>query len=224
MKNTFLLVLIFFSIVVFSQEKDLKKVSIDALLTETQFSNDHPDAMELIWWIPTEFWEISFLQDNSSSQEDINALKAMFDGYELFAVVKGKIGYFGGITYEPLEVILNELEVTYKNKTLEQVKKDKIPSDLLNFLSAMQPMMANMFGSMGENMHFVLMQDNPAKSVLPINAIGEDNLTIKLAEFTQEVDLPLSKLLKEKVCPIDKELHSGKWQYCPFHGNELTAQ
>ncbi|PVW14188.1 hypothetical protein [Marixanthomonas spongiae] len=224
MRKLLIILLLVSSVSVYSQEKDLTNVSIDGLLGETQFSNDHPDAMELVWWIPTEFWEISFLQDGSSSEADIQALKALFEGYELFAIVKGKIGYFGGITYEPLEAILKELKVRYKNTDLKPVQKEEIPSDLLNFLSAMQPMMANLFGTMGENMHFVLMQDSSSKTVLPIKATGNDNLTITLADFTKEVDLPLSKLLKEKVCPVDNAMHSGKWHFCPFHGKELIAQ
>lgn len=224
MRKTILLILIFSSLSVFSQEKELKQVSLDKFLTEIQFSSDNPDAMEMVWWIPSEFWEVSFSQDNTVSDEDIKALKDVLNGYELFAVVKGKIGYFGGITYEPLEEILKQLKITYKENELMPVKREKIPSDLLNFLSAMQPMMANMFGTMGENMHFIIMQDDLTKTVLPINPTGNDTLKIVLDDFTKEVNLPLSSLLKERECPVDNELHSGKWQFCPYHGKKLVAQ
>ncbi|MCH9660463.1 MAG: hypothetical protein K0U54_06085 [Bacteroidetes bacterium] len=223
-KRTLIGALLLVCLTLTAQKKDIKQVSIDALLTETQFSSDAPDDLEMVWWLPQVFWEVSFAQDETTTAADIQALKDMFADYELFAVVKGKIGYFGGITYTPLEEIQEILKITYNGQELAMTDMKDIPSDLINFLTIVQPMMSNMLGPMGENMHFIFMENNPTQAVLPINPIGNSPLEIELGTFKTGPDLPLGSLLEEKLCPKDQKMLSGKWTYCPFHGTELKAK
>ncbi|ARV10040.1 hypothetical protein BTO05_10480 [Winogradskyella sp. PC-19] len=62
-----------------SQEKDFEKVSIDKLISETQFSSDNMDYIEFVWWVPTEYWEVVFSQDptttDAQSQEIIKIIE-----------------------------------------------------------------------------------------------------------------------------------------------------
>ena len=88
----------------------------------------------------------------------------------------------------------------------------------------MKPMVVNMFGPMGENMHFVFFENNNKSTVLPIDPKSSETVTFTLGTYVKEVTLPLNSMLLEKKCPIDKSLHSGKWSYCPFHGEKLIAQ
>ncbi|RDK88857.1 hypothetical protein [Marinirhabdus gelatinilytica] len=206
------------------QFKEPENVSIDELMLDIQYTKEDPDELVMIWWIPLEFWEVSNAQDPTTSPEDFKALKAILEGYEIVAVVKGTIGYFGGINYEPKEDILKQIKVEYKGEELQQVPQKKITGDLGNFFAMMQPMMVNMFGPMGENMHFVFLENNITSKVLPIDSRKENDVTFTLGDFTKKVDLPLNSLLLEKKCPRDKQLHSGKWSYCPFHGTKLVSQ
>lgn len=224
MKNILLVAALLCSFTIYSQYKDLNDVSVDEMLVETQFTSDDPDALEMIWWVPIEFWEVSYSQDPTYSEEEMQILKDMLKGYELFAIVKGKIGYFGGVDYADLESILSELTVTYDGEKLVPVSESEISKDLLNFFAIMQPMMANMFGPMGQNMHFIVVQDNARSSVLPVDPKQAKQLSVELGDFKRDIELPLGSLLKRLVCPVDGKLHSGKWTYCPFHGDKLTPQ
>ena len=219
------IVLVFGIVIINAQVKDFKDVSIDALLTETQLMNDDPNTMEMIWWIPLDFWETTAAQDPSTNPEELVALKELMVGKELFAVVKGEIGYFGGITYEPLEQILKEFNVTHAGNRLRALKPEEISADLNNFLDMVSPMMANMFGEMGKNMHFIFLTSEISSETFSINATGDEKINISLGDdFSSTLQLPLGSLLMEKKCPRDGQLLSGKWTYCPYHGNSLKNQ
>jgi hypothetical protein len=207
----------------FGQAKNPGDVSLDALLTDTQYSSDNQDYLEMVWWLPTVFWEVSFAQDPSTSKADGQAVIDLFQGYELFAVVKGEIGAFGGITYTTLDDIKGMLSVTYEGQKLTMVDDKDISPDLTNFLLIIRPMMSNMLGSMGENLHFIFVEHSAKNTVLPIDPLSSSSLEIELEAFKPAISLPLNSLLLEKQCPVDEKWHSGKWSYCPFHGSELKS-
>lgn len=89
----------------------------------------------------------------------------------------------------------------------------------------MKPMMANMLGSMGENMFFLVLE-NKDKSKLenPIDPYSNHQLEFELGDFKKEIDLPLSSLLEEKICPKTNKELNGKWNYCSIHGVELKLK
>lgn len=221
-----ILLFLFFAILStnsFSQikAKPYEKVSIDGFITETQFGSDATDQMELIWWMPTEYWDIVFSQDPTTSKSEKEAIIELVKDYVLVLAVKGKIGIFGGVTYETEESIKSMTKVTYKNEELILLEKEEIGPDLINFLSMIQPMMKNMLGPMGENLVVLLYKNPVGNEVLPINPISEDSLIFELGEFHKNVSLPLGSLLEEKICPDDSEELNGKWNFCPMHGTKL---
>ncbi len=224
MKNILIALFVLCGIRGFSQEKDIRDVSIDGMLNETQFSSDNPKMMEFVWWLPREFWEASYAQDPTSSEADYEELNKMFQDFELFGIIQGEIGHFGGITYYTKDTILKNLNIQYKGENLMVVSEEEISADFLNFLMIMQPMLGNMLGQMGNNIHFVLLKSIRGNEVLPINPLKSDELTIKLGDFEKVIDLPLSSLLMEKKCPEDEKLYSGKWTYCPIHGKKLISK
>jgi len=224
MRKIIFIIFICLPILGFSQGKESEKVSLDALLNDTQFSSDNPQMLEFVWWLPRKFWEVSYAQDPTSSREDFMELNKIFEDYELFGVVRGEVGHFGGITYHSEESILKELVVHYKGENLMVVPKDEISADFTNFFMIIQPMLGNMLGQMGNNIHFILYKSIRGNEVLPINPVGNGLLTVKLGDFERTVDLPLNSLLLEKKCSEDGKLYSGKYIFCPIHGKKLMAQ
>lgn len=220
-KNLFLFACLLSGLLSFGQNKELKNVVLDDLMTETQFSSDNPDKIEMIWYMPSSFWQISMLQDPTMTAQDAQDMVDLTSAYELVAVVQGSIGTFGGITYVPVEKIRKDIEVTYGGEKLRLLETSEYSPDLSSFLSMMKPMLVNMFGPMGENMHFMVFNSDK-KDLLPINLTSDNDFKITIDGFGKELNLPLSSLLKEKKCPVENELHSGKWDYCPYHGKKLV--
>ncbi|WP_111682322.1 hypothetical protein [Winogradskyella tangerina] len=208
-----------------AQQKSFEEVSIDELTTDTQYASDSPDAVELIWWIPTEYWNVVFSQDPTASESETEQIIDLVEDYVFVMVLKGKVGMFGGITYEDESIIKKQINVTYKGEELKMIETDDLNPDTMNFISMMKPMMKNLMGAMGENMQFYVFE-SPDKNnkIIPIDPYGTESLKFELGEFSKEVSLPLASLLEEKICPETNKEHSGKWSYCPFHGVKLEEK
>lgn len=208
----------------FSQKKDFKNVSIDKLVSETQYSSDSTDDIDLIWWMPSEYWNVVFAQDNTVSKQESDAIVDLLKKYVTLIVVKGKVGLFGGVTYDSKDTIQSSLKVKLNKDELKLEDEKNYNPDLKNFLSMIKPMMENMLGPMGENMQVFLFKDSDFKKVLPVDPFSSDKLNFSLGDFEKEVELPLGSLLKEKVCKECSKIHSGKWSYCPYDGTELSFE
>jgi len=51
---------------------------------------------------------------------------------------------------------------------------------------------------------------------------GTVHLAFQGAEYKWRT--PLGSLLAPKQCPVDQEVMTGAWKYCPYHGKELVEQ
>lgn len=225
MKKTILALLLFgvLGSLQAQQRRDLKEVDLDAMLDETQFASDNEDYIDLIWWIPMEYWKAVYAQDPSIPQDEADEMISILKNYDIVAAVRGKIGYFGGVTFQDEASIREQLVLTYDEVTYEPLDNDELDADLKSFIDIMRPMFSNMMGDMGENLYFVVYQDGGSNSAI-IDPYGDKNLTLKLNDFSDNLQFPLSSLLQPKKCPKDGALFNGKWLYCPFHGNALTVQ
>lgn len=223
-KIIFILLLLTFTTSSFSQKKEFDQVSIDELINETQYSSDSTDNIELIWWIPTEYWNVVFAADETISKAEGETIIKLLQKYVTVICIKGKIGVFGGVTYETEETVKSNTHITFKGDKLKLADSDILNPDLVNFLSIIKPMMKNMLGALGENMQIFLFENPEGKSILPIDPYSDEDILFELANFKKHIQLPLGSLLEEKICPNDNKEHSGKWKYCPFHGDVLISK
>jgi hypothetical protein len=205
----------------FAQRKPIERVVLDNLISETQFSNDKSEGLELVWYIPTEFWEVSFSREKYNNPEETKMIIDMLKDYTIVIAIKGKFGMLGGITYTPREEILNNLIVSYNGSKLKHLKQDELEPDLQNFITMLRPMLKNMMGKMGENMQVFVYKNDKKR---PIDVWNKGSIEFKLFDFSPELNLPLGSLLEEKLCPEDQKMFNGKWSYCPFHGKELISK
>jgi len=220
-KNTFLLTFILLTTFGFAQQKPLEEISLDNLISETQFSNDKSEGLELVWWMPTEFWEVSFSREKYNNPKESKMVIDMLKNYVIVMAIKGEFGMFGGVTYNPREEILKNLKVSYNGAMLKYIKQNDLEPDLKNFITMFRPMLKNMMGEMGENMQVFVFKNDKNK---PVNVFSKGNIDFGLFDFNKSLNLPLGSLLKEKQCPEDKILFNGKWSYCPYHGDKLTKK
>lgn len=214
--------LLFFSLTgkLFAQDF---KVNINKLTEETQQLSDSPDKMRLVWWIPTDFWEAVFSQDASIPRQDASAMLDQFEKYTMVATIDGNIDADGNIHYVSEDAIFNTLKVVDNTqKEFSPLTEDQIDLDTKRLITIMKPVLANMLGKLGENMHFFLFQktDDPLNKI--VNPKNEEKFAVKLNDEQFEWQLPLGSLLKPKKCPIDQQLLDGSWTYCPYHGKRLS--
>ena len=198
------------------------KVSLDAVLTETQKMSDKADEMTLVWWIPEEFWRVSFAQDPTVTEAEAEEFVKVLRPYTLIVAVDGTIGQFGGVTYESEADIRASIQIRNNQGTLySPLGEDKIDADTNNFLSMMKPLFADMLGPMGQNMHIFLFPAKSNKGQQIADAKKEGAFSVELGERIFRWRLPLGSILPLKVCPICGEKLSGAYKFCPWDGTKL---
>jgi hypothetical protein len=142
--------------------------------------------------------------------------------YMIIVAIDGKIGNFGGVTYKPEPTIRNSIQVIdNQGNSYRPLSNEEIDADTKNFLSMMQPVLANMLGPMGQNMHFYLFppKNKAGQDIASAKKEGAFSLILDKRQFNWR--LPLGSLLAPKICPVDGEKLSGAWKFCPWHGAEL---
>ncbi len=221
MYRIFSAILIFFSVNLLAQDF---KVSVNKLTEETQQLSESPDNLKLVWWIPVEFWKAVFAEDESVPKQQSDEIIEVFSQYTSMAILDGKIGPFGDVDYKSKDEIYNNLELVDKNNvSYIPLVDSEIDSRTQSILSFMKPVLGNMLGKLGDNMHFFLFQkkDNPLEPI--IHPKLEETFSVKLSGEEFHWKLPLGSLLKPKKCPVDGEIMNGSWKYCPHHGKELQS-
>ena len=82
---------------------------IQSLINDTQRIVQKDSTMNLVWWIPVEYWEVSLKEDKTLSEKQIKDFVEALNDYTTFAVVVGESGVFGG-HHEPDQVPGGRLE------------------------------------------------------------------------------------------------------------------
>lgn len=142
--------------------QEVGKVDLNALTQETQKISQKADEMTLIWWIPEEFWQISFAQDPTATEAQSEEFIKILHPYTLIAVVDGKVGSFGGVTYRSEADIRANINIRDSQGAYYMpFNEDEVDADVKNLLSMIKPVIVNMLGPLGQNMHFLLF---PAKN------------------------------------------------------------
>lgn len=196
-------------------------INLDELINETQFLSEDPDVMRLVWYIPIEYWRVTFEADPSISKKEVEEIIDVLDDYEMFAILDGTFGVFGSVKYK-------DKSETRRGLTLESTDGTKyyplddaeINDETIGLLSLMQPILSSMMGTMGENMQFFLFKGRVNGERL-IDPVSLGSFKVNMSEESFNFELPLSALIPPKFCPIDNKKMKGTWSYCPFHGTEL---
>jgi hypothetical protein len=201
------------------------RVDVNTLTEETQKMHPAADRLALVWWLPEEFWQATLAQDPTTTKAQGEQFMGMIRGYAMFVVVDGKIGPFGGITYKSEENIRGAIQVTDVHGGVHRpIPADRVDPDAKVLMSVMKPILSNMIGKMGENMHFILFPAKDSAGRKIADPTKEGTLTLKLGADVYRWRLPLGSLLPAKSCPVDGERLNGAWKFCPWHGDRLVTK
>jgi len=203
---------------------DEGKVSLNALIDETQIQSESPNKLELVWWIPEQYWQIVLAEDPNMTPAQVQEVVEVLDPYVVVAVVSGTVGPFGGAQYQSEQDIRTGLRVKIQDgATYDPLVEDQISADAQNLLAAMKPALANLLGPMGENMHFYLFPATTEQGERIADAKSEGVFAVQLGEENYRWRLPLGSLLPRKSCPKCQEALNGAYKFCPWDGTELPA-
>lgn len=198
------------------------KIDIDALIDETQKSGTGKHEMTIVWWIPLEFWHAT-LAEEKMSKAQIDEVLGILRPYVVVAVVDGKIGEVGKVAYRSESSIMKDIRIVPTGRPDQApLSPDKIGPGMTTLLKTMKPIVSNILGSLGSNLHFVVFSSSDQSGVPLVDATKPGTFAVRLEggrTFTWR--LPLASLSPPKLCPVDGEKLPANWRFCPFHGAEL---
>jgi hypothetical protein len=200
-----------------------KGAELQKLISDTQRAAEEPSRLTLVWWIPTEFWEITTRNNPAVTDEARAMFRKVMDEYLLFIITVADVGPMGGMSHKDRAAIEANTELLIAGKAVGLVEKDKMSADALNFISMMKPMMANMLGQFGQSMEFFV-YPNPMKSPQRVSAVNPGNFYITSFGNQFEWRLPLGSLLPPKVDLKTNQVFPGDYLYNPYTGDKLTVQ
>jgi hypothetical protein len=215
-KAATILIIFFSSVICYSQ------TTLDRLINETQLSSPSSDKVDLVWWIPDEFWIESFKSDPTMTEEQKQEWISMLSDYSIFIVLSGDVGSFGQVSYKSEELIHKNVSLKDRyNKRYYPLSLNEINSETKYLLEICHQVLGSTIGDMGKNMNWVIFtnQNHKEESLLDPYIPGE--FIVSLYNEDYKFRCPLGSLIPAKSCPIDNEKLNGAWEYCPWHGKEL---
>ena len=196
---------------------------LNALIQDTQKKSDRAGEVSFVWWIPQEYWQLSFSQNPTITPEQSEKVLSVFRPYTIIAVVDGKTGQAAGITYKSEADIRSNIKLKDKAGNVYLALGDEqINVETKSFLAAMKPVLSNVLGPMGQNMYFFVFPAQDSAGADIASAAKEGSFSVELSEGRVfSWDLPLSSLLAQKTCPACGRKLNGSYKYCPWDGTKL---
>jgi hypothetical protein len=193
------------------------------LIKETQRSVHEPGKFVLVWWIPTEFWEVTLKSDPRLTDAQKAEFPKILDKYIVVVVVAGDFGPMAAFQAKDRADILQNTELQVNGKVVPPLKGADISPSAANLVAVMKPLMANMLGAMGGGMEFLLYSNDQNGAKL-VDAMKPGGFTYSAYGQNFTWRLPLRSLLPRKVDPATKEEFPGNYLFNPFTGGKLSLK
>lgn len=198
-------------------------VDINDLVRDTQRMTNDPKDMTFVWWLPEQFWAISLAQDGSMGDAQIAEFLAVVRPYLMLGIVAGRMGAFGGVTYSSEEAMRSDLALVDGNGVRHlPLPTDAIDANTRNLLAMMKPILANMLGEMGQNLHFVVFNAEDAQGNTIADATTPGRFTVLVNGQSINYELPLGSVLPPRFDPATGERFPGNYKFSPFSGATLV--
>jgi len=198
-------------------------IDFNQFMNDTMKQTPDPDRITMVWWLPEELWLLSFAQDDSMTDEDVEEFLTVLRPYVLLAVVDGTLGPFGGATFVAPETVRESVVlVDAAGQRSKPLGNEEVSPDARNLAAMMTPVITSMAGPIGENMTFLFFHAKDSDGNPKIGATMKGRFSVEVGDQHFAWKTPLGSVLPPKVCPVDGEELSGAWTYCPYHGKELV--
>jgi hypothetical protein len=202
-----------------------ERVDLQKFILDTQRLEQGQNSFRLVWWIPTEYWEESFRNVPTLTDDQKREFYKAVEDYMIVCVVDAEISAFGSVMPTSRDQILDKLALSIgQGKTMKPLSDSETSSDAKNLFAMMKPIMANMFGQFGQGMEFICFNGFDAKGKKLFDPKREGFFAVIFADATYKWRLPLGSLLPPKYDPQTGEEFPGNYNYNPFTGKKLESR
>ena len=194
-------------------------------IKEIQIQGVGANKVEIAWWIPWQYMDAA-LKSNGSHNAAADSMVNSFKNFTLIYVIDGKVDKESlAFKYRSENEIRKSIQININDSIhLQPISESRYEENLQILLSVLTPALEKNMGALGEHMcFFVFKNTNDAGNYL-VDASKKGKLSVSWIESSSNYSwsLPLDILTPPKFCPVDGEKLSGKYMYCPYHGNKLN--
>ena len=220
-----------FSSATFSLEKkSTPEIVINDLVkaTQAQIEKSSTDGLALVWWIPYEFWAVSFEKRKTIDDEQKEKLLNTLKSYNLIGVVEGDSTPFGSLNFSSKEKIGESLKVTAVDANGNELKLSSskiVNKDIQILVQTITPILQSIMGDLGKNFHFYIFDGETSDGFRIMNPYEKGQIKISFHGESNEnlettIETPLNPLFVPRECPNGKHAHVS-WKFCHWSGEEL---
>lgn len=204
-------------------------IDMDALTGDMQISAPGgSDHMNLIWAIPIEFWKVAFAADPSMTPAQRAKFIGALEEYVVIGIVQADIGVAGDFDFYSEGEVRKELKMSFtdaEGKTRPITPTDQVGQDAQEMLEGLKPMLSAAMGNMGQNLHFIVINDDAGEAGRTWDpyAVGVLHVDLKTRDgetLNGKMDGPINALFTPRKCPNGKDAHVT-WKFCPWTGEAL---
>ena len=201
-----------------------QQIRVDELLRDTQKSSSAPDVLDLVWWVPSLFWETMLSQDASVTPGDRADIVDTFGDYTLVAVAHGRMGPLGTSIFLREEEVRGELQLVDVHGVAHRpLAADQVDAKVGTVLSVMRPVFANLLGQLGSNIHFFAFPSRDAQGRAIADPLGDGRLVARVKAQEYAFRLPLGSALVPMRDAVSGETFPGSYSFNPYTGAALEA-
>ena len=213
-----------------AERKDASQVSMGAMLDETQQGAEPTDGINLVWYVPNEYWDVVLAQDSGVSDEERTETLRVLEDHFVLAVVRADIGMFGSMQFHDEVSVFKSFTATAidaqgTRRKLERAESLSDEAELL--MQSIKPALAQAMGPLGENFHMFVMDNRDANGQTIVSPLKQGQLEVVLEKLGNEqggkvaFEFPLDSLFVPRECTKCSRPAHIRWNFCPFCGTEL---
>jgi hypothetical protein len=200
------------------------QIKLDQLVRDTQRSSSATKVLDLVWWIPPQFWSAALSQDTNTSPAVRNEITELFGKYTVVAAVRGDLGTFGVQKYATEAELRDVLQLVDAGGTRYlPLPDDKVDQRLNTLIQMLKPMFSSMLGQMGDNVNFYAFPARTPAGKLLADPMGDGNLVVRMSGEDYLFRLPLGSLLQPRRDAATGEVFPGSYQFNPYTGATLET-
>lgn len=196
--------------------------NINDVVRDTQWNVTQGARNMLVWWMPSEYFRMSFESQPGMTPSMVDPLIKSLDQYTIMAVIDVDIAGVGIVGGRDAAAVQAQLKLfDSQGKPLQLVETAAQHKDVRNLLAALKPSIAGMLGPMGEHLQFAVYAGQNADGVRLVNPTKSGSFSVEYAGLSHKWRLPLGSLLPNKVDATTGEIFPGDYLFNPYTGKKL---
>lgn len=200
-----------------------RAADLQQLVQETQRSTAADGTLQIVWWMPQQFWEESMNANPAVPAEARTQLLSTLADYTIIAMMRAKAGALGITDPSSKEDLQKNAQVMVDGKMIEPLAPEQVSPGAQLLLAQLKPAMASMVGQVGQNLEFLVYPAKGADGKVLLDASRPGTFSVTLFNQANAWRLPLGSLLPPRKDPKTGELFPGNYNFNPYTGTKLPA-